>query len=307
MFFCISGSAQSKSKIKIAPESRVENEIITLNDIANITESERSGLLQSITLGYSPNIGMTREILREQIVLSIAAAGIRANEYLLDSPQKVLITRGAQQVGGSFVREAVEKAISDHFSATQIDARLIRLDLPETFAVPVGAVEIRTRMANVSNPFAPFSLPIEIRVSDKTFKRISANVEIEAYADILVVDQNQPVGKQLSDGDVRVESRRLERPFGNYLNDPENLRGASLVKPLAGGTAITRDSFVYAVVVKSGDLVKIIGQSGKMQISVNGEAQSNGKIGDRISVRNSESKSIIQATVVDEGLVKIFF
>jgi flagellar basal body P-ring formation protein FlgA len=181
------------------------------------------------------------------------------------------------------------------------------LDLPDKIAVPLGKIDLRANIANVQNPFAPFALSIEIRVGDSVFRRLPTNIEIEAYAEILVAAKDLTMNAKIGESDVKLEKRRLEKPLTGYLRDSAKLRGIKLIKNLASGAEITSDAFISDVVIRSGDLVRIVGQAGKLQITVNGEARSNGKIGDRIAVKNSQSNSIIQATVVDEGLVKVFF
>jgi flagella basal body P-ring formation protein FlgA len=250
---------------------------------------------------------MTREIPVKKIALSINAAGFSGNEFSLNSPQIVRIKRLGQEVGQNLIRETIEKAVFEKFSESRIEARIVRLDLPENIDVPFGDLELRTNFSNIVNPFAPFSLSIELRVNDKVFKRFPVNVELEAIAEILVADKDLSASSKITKNDVRLEKRRLEKPLTNYLRDAEKLRGISLIKNLPNGAEITTDSFVSSVVIKAGDLVKIVGQSGKMQIIVSGEARTSGKIGDRIAVKNSQSNAVIQATVIDEGLVKVFF
>ena len=46
--------------------------------------------------------------------------------------------------------------------------------------------------------FAPFALPVELRVNDKVFRRFAVNVEIEAFAEILVADKDLAVNTKLS-------------------------------------------------------------------------------------------------------------
>ena len=300
-------SAQSAISISVAPESKVVNDIVLLSDIAEISAGDRSDALRQISLGYAPNIGMTRDIPRDRIELAIAATGISASEFTLKSPALVRIRRAGQLIEGEKVRAAVENAISRQFSESRVEFRIIRLDTPENFDAAVGDVEIRANLANVANPFAPFSVPVEIRVNDRIFRRFSVRAELEATVEILVANKDLAVNSKLSKDDVRIERRRIDKPLANYLRDPEMLRGIYLIKNLSGGMEITADSFAAAFVVKSGDLIRIVGQSGKMQITVNGEARSSGKIGDRIAVKNSQSNKIIQATVIDEGIVKVYF
>ena len=102
---------------------------------------------------------------------------------------------------------------------------------------------------------------------------------------MLVAAKNLETNAKITESDVQIEKRRLEKSLTSYLRDIEMLRGIKLIKNISIGAEITTDSVIAGVVVRSGDLVRIIGQSGKLQITVNGEARTSGKIGDRIAVK----------------------
>jgi flagellar basal body P-ring formation protein FlgA len=299
--------AQNKVEIRVSAESKVEKDVINLGDVAEISNGAKFLEFKNISLGYAPNVGMTREITRNRIALSIAAAGFAPKDYSLDSPKLVQIRRSGQKVEQSLIREIVKKSVDQQFGGSGVEVRIVRIDLPGTFEVTPGLVEIRTSLKNVANPFSSFSLPVEVRVDDRVVRRFSANVELQAFAEILVANSDLVVNSKISAVEVRVEQKRIEKPLSNFLRDLNDLRGKKLIKNLSNGSELTSDAFVASISVKSGDLVKIVGQSGKLQISINGEARSSGKIGDRIAVKNSQSNAIIQATIVDEGLVKVYF
>jgi flagella basal body P-ring formation protein FlgA len=308
-FGCISIFAQSKAVIHISAETTISGDRITLGDIAEVSGANKGTVnrLKTVSLGYAPNVGMTREISRPQIALAVSAAGFSDNEVALNSPEKILVRRAGQEISDSQIREAIEKSILDQFSTDKISAQIIRLDLPEKIQVAVGKVEIRVNISGIRNLFTRFSLPVEIRVDSKTVRSFAATLEIEAFAEVFVAAKDLSANVKISEIDVRLEKRRLEKPITNYLRDAEKLRGAMLIKNVASGAEITTDSFVAAVVIKFGDSVRIEAQSGNLKIILNGEARSSGKIGDRISVKNLQSKAILQAVVIDEGLVKIIF
>lgn len=305
---CLPVFAQGKVSIQIAPEITVENDTIRLGKIAEIKGDEaKAERMKNISLGYAPNVGMLREISRRQLELAISAAGFLPNEITIISPDKFIVRRDAQEISATLIRETIEKAISAQFSDNKILIQIVKIEVPEKIYVPLGKSEIRTNFANIRNPFAPFSLPLEIRIDGLVVRRISANLQIEGFAEILVAAKNLSLNSKITENDVRLEKRRIEKNISNYLFDKEKLRGANLVKNLTEGAEITADSFVAGVVVKNGDLLRIEGYSGKLKIIVSGEARASGKIGDRIAVKNSQSGAILQATVVDEGLVRINF
>ena len=308
--FCnFSVFAQSEIVIRVSAESTIKNDRVTLGDVAKVSgaSEEKLNRLKSVSLGYAPNVGMMRELFKDRIALSIAAAGFAKGDFTLIAPPKIIVRRESQTVNQSLLRETVESAILVNFKSENVTAKIVRLDLPPNIQIPAGNVEVRANTANITNFFTPFSVSLEIRVDNKIVRRISATAQIEATAEVLVAAKDLISGDKINETDVKKEFRRLEKPLNNYLRDAEKLRGTVLLKNLSSGQVITTDTVAAGYVIRAGDLVRIVGQSGKMQIIVNGEARTSGKIGDRVAVKNSQSGTILQAVVVDEGLVKVSF
>lgn len=300
--------AQDKATVRVAAEKTLDGERVVLGEIAEISADEMTDKrLKNISLGYAPNVGMLREISRSQIILAISAAGFADDEIFLDAPAKILIRRAGQTISQSQMREVVEKFVSERISGEQISAKITKIELPNGFFAPTGSIEIRPNLTANLNFFQPFSLPAEIRIDGKTWRRFSAKIEIEACADVLVAARDLTANAKLSESDVRFENRRLMKPLANYLRDIEKLRGLMLIKNTSNGAEITADLFVPNVVVKAGDAVRIEALSGKLKIVVSGEARASGRIGDRIAVKNLQSGAILQAVVADVGLVRVLF
>ena len=301
-------AAQTKMVVELQPEIVVEKETISLSDIGRVYgENPKLARLKQISLGYSPNVGLVREISKTRIMMAIAAAGFSRNQILLKSPNSIFIRRAGQMIDPDQIKEAVKKGVLEQFLSDGVDARIVKLDVPENIEAPLGKVAIRVKLSNIRNIFAPFSVPIEIRVNDRVFRRQSANVELEAFADVYVMKKDLAINTRISEKDVILERRRIEKPFTNYLSTKKHLKGKKVVRNITKGSVLTSDSYVADIVVKAGDLVRIEGRSGRLRIFVNGKAQSSGRIGDRIAVKNLQSNNILQAIVHDEGLVKISF
>jgi flagella basal body P-ring formation protein FlgA len=107
--------------------------------------------------------------------------------------------------------------------------------------------------------------------------------------------------------DVAIEVRRLERAASFYVRDFAGVRARSVRRAVARGEAITTEALVAEIIIKPGDPVRISGESGAVQILVAGEARASGRVGDRIQVKNLQSGALLQAVVVDEGLVRVRF
>ena len=304
--FALSVSALSQPLVRIDAEARVENEIVLLGDIAQVSGNEADAeRIRKISLGYAPHIGAVRQVSRKKIAMAIAAAGFSKADYSLQAPSFIRIFRAGQTIEPEQFRETITKSILSKFEDVEIE--FVKIDLPQAFEVPLGNVEFEPKLAGVRNLLAPFSLPIEIQVDKRITKRISVDVEIRGFAEVFVASRELPSNYRLQESDVKLERVRIEKPITKYLRSKRELRGIKLVKDLTHGTVLSNDTFVADVVVKSGDLVRIVAISKRLKLIVNGKAQGSGRIGDRISVKNLQSNSIIQATITDEGSVKVFF
>ena len=299
-------SAQANLTIRVAAESSLDGDRVRLGDISQISGGPNDvKRAAEISLGLTPNIGATRQISRQEIVLALMAAGLPAAHISSDSPPLILIRRSGQEVSADQIRHEIERAIASRFSTEEIEVRIARLDLPGSVQVPKGKVEIRVKFSAVRNLFARFFLPVEIRVDGKIAQSLAPTVELEAFANVLVAARDLSTNAKLSETDVRLEKRRLEHPIETYTFDPTKLRGVQLTKNLPSGEELTTNSFISGVVIKYGDPVRLEARYGELKILVNGEARSSGKIGDRIAVRNLQSGTIVQAIIVDEGIAKV--
>jgi len=304
----ISVFAQNRLSVRVSAETTIETERIELAQIAQISgDAEKAERLKKISLGYAPNIGMMREIVRSQIVLAMNAAGFSENEIVLDCPPKILIRRFGQEISQDQIREAIKKAVLSQFADEKIEAKIVRLEIPQKIEVTTGQVEIRVNAAGIRNVFTRFSLPVEIRIDNKIVRSFAATVEVEAFTDVFVAVKDLSANTKITEADVKLERRKLTKSLINYLREPQKLRGAMLTRNITSGTEITTDVVASAVVIRAGDSIRIEAQSGNLKIIISGEARSSGKIGDRIAVKNLQSKAILQAVVVDEGLVKVNF
>ncbi len=295
--------------VRVVAETIAQQDRLTLGDLAKVQAEtvETVTRLRAVSLGYAPNVGMTREIARERLTLAIAAAGFAEGTVRLEAPAVILIRRAAQVVDSLLIREAIEHATLDVLNASGATARLSRLEFPAQVEAPAGQLEIRASAGQVRDVFSPFTVFVELWQEGRVVKRFNATAQVEAFAPILVAAREIAANTRLRQDSFKAEVKRLERPLNQYVTDPAALRGMAVRRAMARGEAIMTDAINSEIVVRPGDQVRIIGQSGALQLIVTGEARAAGRIGDRIQVKNSQSGALLQAIVTDEGVVRIRF
>ncbi|HET6976320.1 MAG TPA: flagellar basal body P-ring formation chaperone FlgA [Pyrinomonadaceae bacterium] len=295
-----------RARVIVRDEAVVRGDVLTLADVAEIRSANETEL-SAISLGYAPQVGVVRELSKQKIALAIAAAGWSTEDYDLSGSAVVRIKRASQIVSPDVIRSAVEKGLVSDVQSTGAVARISRLDLPAAIEVSSGKLEVRVSTAGVKSLFQPFAVGIEFWVDGRIAKRLSATVQVEAYAEVLVAAHELSAKMRLREGDFKFATVRLERNPSLYLTDSTRLRGAALINPLAEGAAITSDVLSAELVVKPGDPVRIVGESKTLTIAVQGEARASGRVGDRIQVKNLQSGLLLQALIIDEGVVSVRF
>ena len=92
---------------------------------------------------------------------------------------------------------------------------------------------------------------------------------------------------------------------GSALTDPAQAIGKRLRYPVATGAALNAGLLDLPPLVKRGQTVTIVSTGQGLEVRATGEALADGTNGETIRVRNSLTKKIIQATVLEAGLVRV--
>jgi flagella basal body P-ring formation protein FlgA len=153
--------------------------------------------------------------------------------------------------------------------------------------------------------FTPFTVSIEFWQTNRIVRRLSITAQVEAFAPVVVAARDLPANVRLRQPDLAIEIRRLERPIQLYVLDATRMRGTSVKRTVARGAPLTMDLLLAEYVIQPGDNVRIVTKGDRLQIMAVGEARAAGRIGDRIQVKNKQSGLLLQAVVVDEGLVNV--
>jgi len=89
------------------------------------------------------------------------------------------------------------------------------------------------------------------------------------------------------------------------MHEPEMAVGKALKRPASIGDTIMRHNLTRPLVIKRGDQVTLEASAGAITVVASGVAMSNGHIGEQIKVKNTSSKRIVNARIVNQGTVRV--
>ena len=125
------------------------------------------------------------------------------------------------------------------------------------------------------------------------------------FRQVVVAATNLLAGQLLLRESLKLERMEADKINKSYYQDSQGLEGQELMRSLRAGEPIRISDLRPATLIKRGELVVMtIGTPNSFQISVKAEAMQDGRLGDQIKLRNTESGKTLSAVVTGKGTAR---
>ncbi len=146
---------------------------------------------------------------------------------------------------------------------------------------------------------------VGVRCPDQGGWSIYVPARIDVFGPVLVARQPLARGTRIEAADLELVERNLSNlPYG-YYTDPQSVTGQLAKRTIAMSTVLTPPMLQEPNLVKRGERVTVIAESGALKIRTSGKALSDAKSGELVRVRTEGSQRIVDGTVVSPGVIKV--
>lgn len=192
--------------------------------------------------------------------------------------------------------------------------QLLQANQPDGALVQVGKLDSRLRLAVCRDGLEPFLPPgarrgsnttVGVRCLGPVMWKVFITARVRISAGVITATRAMPRGTVLGAGDLRVEQRDTTLAPVGAIGDLSLAIGKRLRQPLLAGRPITESMLDILPVIRRGQHVTLLAETGTLVVRMAGRALSDGRPGERIRVRNSSSERIVEGVVVDSLLVRI--
>jgi len=180
--------------------------------------------------------------------------------------------------------------------------------------VQLGQLDSRLRLKACTSPLDAFMPPggrvvgnttVGIRCADDGGWNIYVSARIDVFGPVLIARQPLARGTAVQDNDLELVERNLANlPYG-YYTDSQPIAGMLAKRTIAAATVITPQMLQAPKLVKRGQRVTVIAESGVLSIRSVGKALGDGKAGDTIRVKAEGSQRVVDGVVVSQGVIKV--
>lgn len=130
-------------------------------------------------------------------------------------------------------------------------------------------------------------------------------VTISIYKNVLVASRTLKKGDVLTKADLRLAKHDLGSLSHGFFESKKSGIGMMVKRRTQPGTVLTPSMIKKPQVIKRGQKVAILAQSGRMQVRMMGKALNNGAVGDRIGVMNIKTHQKLEGIVISIAEVRV--
>lgn len=178
--------------------------------------------------------------------------------------------------------------------------------LPESITVPDDAdIELVASLPRGVHYGSPTAVRVLVKNGETRLYDWLLTFQVKKYAQAVTAAYDLPAGSTLGAENLRLDVRDVTRLRGEYYRTVEEAAGLETVRPLSVGTLVSAMTVRQPLLVKQGDVVKLIGRSGAVAVETTAEALTGGRINQLVRVKNKASGKVITARVKARGVVEV--
>lgn len=180
--------------------------------------------------------------------------------------------------------------------------------------VVMGNLDSRLRLQHCDNPLTAFNNSQKFDLGNQTIGvrcpstspwTVYVPVAIKLFKPVVVSTRAIQANEIIDTSDIVLRNIDVSSIRYAHFRDTQKLIGQRLKYPLAKGAVVTANTVRPQKLIKRGELITLLAETKGMQVKVSGTALSDGVLGQRVRVKNSSSKRIVEGMVDAPGIVKV--
>jgi flagella basal body P-ring formation protein FlgA len=177
----------------------------------------------------------------------------------------------------------------------------------KTIQVPDSRWKANLTRVSVQGIQPRMTLNFRIVCGDETVGEYQIQITCSVMREVLVSTRRFNRADPVSASDFQIQTRDILDVNGTPVRASAALDGIQTRSPISEGQVLCTRDIEERPLVHKGQVVEAVAVEGKMRIAVKAVAMEDGREGDLINVRNSSSNKDIQAKILNDHTVQVYF
>ena len=267
--------------------------------MTHINEHTRPGRRQLKKKTSNGSLFIIRPFISGTLIMALLFSNILFASTT--TPQKQPSQKQSHKEIQAAAVEFVRSQIPDDITIKQIKAG--KIDSRIRFSQCSQALDTRSTM----NRTIAKSWTIGVSCNDDKAWSIYIPVKAELTRKMLVSATTITRGELISADKVKLIAQEITHQNKKYFSDSSDVIGFEARRTIRPNRVINSSMLQQPLLVRKKESVLIYAQSKSIRVSMRGTALKNGHHNEMIKVRNNSSNKIIEALVIDRGIVSVKF
>lgn len=279
---------------------------ISVEEIATVKGDDAAEVerVRAASLGYAPAPGFHRT-LRADLLTAALRQSMPDIQVTVEGAPRCRVTCTTTTIPGARITAEASQAVRAALTGMDAEATPV-MDLAD-LVLPKGDEEPRLRAAYSLERVFPgkVQVPVEVWLGGRLYRTVQVQFEVTVWQRQAVLKQAIPAGTNLVPGMFKVVRTQVNTGGGLQHLGLEELAGSVANRAMAAGASVTERDVKRVTLVKRGDLVQVAVRSGGVTVKDVGQAQSNGRMGERVRVQLRSSGIELLAVVRGPKLLEV--
>jgi flagella basal body P-ring formation protein FlgA len=294
-----------EGRVVVRAAASVDGEAIRLGDIASLAGTAAE--LARLDIQPAPKPGTTLSVAGAAILERLRAHGVDLGRMRYVIPPLVRVRRRAQEVPAAAIRALVEEHVGRQLDALGGRALLRSVEVPGPVQLAPGPYGTRVEAGRRGPPTGRARVTVDFVQNDAVVETVTATAHVEVFEEVYVARRAIPRGTILGPDDLLAERRAAAAlPRGAVLRAADAI-GMEAKVPISALTPLRHDQLGAPVLVRRGDIVTLVAESGPLRITTKGEVREDGPREGQVRVWNLGSRREVVGRVVDGKTVVVSF
>jgi flagella basal body P-ring formation protein FlgA len=291
-------------EIELRKNASVVGREITVADIAENCKSLPVEI-QEIVVAKSAPAGFNLVLGTRQISSAISSSHKANAAVQFTGSEKVSVRTSARIIVSQQVADIARREIIESMPWEVDQVRIDIGKISDTMMVPEGEIKIEAELPLNCNYRNSQTVQIIVSQQGRVVRKFPATARIRIYEDVCVAKTRINRHEQFSLDKIRIERREITEITRSVFGVIDSLLGKTVDKTIIAGKVITDDFVKEPLLVRKGEMIRIVTSVNDAVVSVDGEALRDGVYGANVPVRNMLTGKRINAFVVGEAAVSL--
>jgi flagella basal body P-ring formation protein FlgA len=215
--------------------------------------------------------------------------------------------QGYQSIKEVKFRKIFKEYLYQRLEKEPSDVMVSRLKVLGNRPVPPGKISFEVFQKDKRRLGGQVNLVAIVMSNGVVKNRVRLSGWVDVFESVVLTSRNLKKREIIKKEDIYLARKNISHLSPNILTDMSKAVGLMAKHNLKEGAILKEWMLEKSPIVKRGDMVTILAESGHLRVTVPGRVLEKGYLGEIIRVQNTMSKKKIHARVINNSTVMVYF